>query len=193
MDRIIFSCDIGMSNHHWLPLCFLPLCFTFQCVLLSPRAQMVKNRPMVQETRVRSLGLKDLEKGMAIHSIILTHLAKRIPRTKEPGGLQSTVVSQRVGHNWVTNTYFHMQLSNSFPLNVSSSCFDFHNDFFFFILVCGVKKSSKLILLNKWFVQNFLLRKDSHEDTYYRSKNYANCFCTWRKIQSQEKMAGLPS
>ena len=29
MDRIIFSCYILMSNHHWLPLCFLPLCFTF--------------------------------------------------------------------------------------------------------------------------------------------------------------------
>ena len=49
-------------------------------------AQMVKNLPAVQETRVRSLGWKDaLEKGMATESNIL---AWRIPWTEEPGGLQ---------------------------------------------------------------------------------------------------------
>ena len=50
-------------------------------------AQVVKNLPAMQETRVRSLGQKDsLEKGMATHSSIL---AWRIPWTEEPGGLQS--------------------------------------------------------------------------------------------------------
>ena len=45
-----------------------------------------------------------LEKGMATHSCIL---AWRIPWTKEPGGLQSTV-SQRIGCDWVANTFtFH--------------------------------------------------------------------------------------
>ena len=35
-------------------------------------AQMVKNLPVMQETRVRSLGQEDpLEEGMAIHSSIL--------------------------------------------------------------------------------------------------------------------------
>ena len=59
-------------------------------------AQMVKNPPAMQETRVRSLGQKDpLEKEMATHSSIL---AWRIPRTEEPGGLQS-MGSQRVGHD----------------------------------------------------------------------------------------------
>ena len=42
-----------------------------------------------------------LEKGMATHSSIL---AWRIPRTEEPGGLQS-MESQRVGHDWATNTF----------------------------------------------------------------------------------------
>ena len=42
-----------------------------------------------------------LEKGMATHSNIL---AWRIPCTEEPGGLQS-MGSQRVGHDWVTNTF----------------------------------------------------------------------------------------
>ena len=52
-----------------------------------PVAQMVKNLPAVQETKVRSLGQEDpLEKGMATHSSIL---AWRMPKTEEPGGLQS--------------------------------------------------------------------------------------------------------
>ena len=50
-------------------------------------AQMVKDPPAMQETWVRSLGWEDaLEKRMATHSSIL---AWRIPRTEEPGGLQS--------------------------------------------------------------------------------------------------------
>ena len=51
-------------------------------------AQMVKNPPAMQEMQVRSLGREDpLEKGMATRSSIL---AWRIPRTEEPGRLQST-------------------------------------------------------------------------------------------------------
>ena len=56
-------------------------------------AQLVKSPPALQETQVLSLGQEDpLKKGMAIHSSIL---AWRIPRTEEPGGLQS-MGSQRV-------------------------------------------------------------------------------------------------
>ena len=59
-------------------------------------AQTVKYMPAMQETQVLSLGWEDpLEKGMATHSSILVW---RIPRTEEPGRLQSTG-SQRVGHN----------------------------------------------------------------------------------------------
>ena len=48
-------------------------------------AQMVKNLPAVQETRVQSLGGEDpLEKEMATHFSIL---AWEIPWTEEPGGL----------------------------------------------------------------------------------------------------------
>ena len=50
-------------------------------------AQMVKNVPAMQETRVRSLDQEDaLEKEMATHSSIP---AWRIPWAEEPGGLQS--------------------------------------------------------------------------------------------------------
>ena len=64
-------------------------------------AQMIKNLPAMQETWVQSLGWEDpLEKGMVTHSSIF---AWKIPWTEESGQLQSTG-SQRVGHNWVTNT-----------------------------------------------------------------------------------------
>ena len=54
-------------------------------------AQMVKNLPAMQKTRVQSLGWKVLmEKGRVTHSRIL---AWRIPWTEEPVGLQ------RVGHD----------------------------------------------------------------------------------------------
>ena len=67
--------------------------------MTSLGAQMVKNLPSMQETRLRSLGLEDtLEKEMATHSSIL---AWRIPWTEEPGRLQS-VGSQRVGYDCVT-------------------------------------------------------------------------------------------
>ena len=49
--------------------------------------QRVKNLPAVQETWVRSLGQEDsLEEGVATYSSIL---ARKIPWTEEPGGVQS--------------------------------------------------------------------------------------------------------
>ena len=74
----------------------------WKCTLASLEAQMEKNLPAMQETRVLSLGQEDpLEKEMATHSSIL---AWRILWTEEPGSLQS-MGSQRVRHDWVTNTH----------------------------------------------------------------------------------------
>ena len=57
---------------------------------------MVKRLPMMQETWVRSLGLKDpLEKEMGTHS---STLAYRIPWTEEPSRLYSTGLP-RVGQD----------------------------------------------------------------------------------------------
>ena len=62
-------------------------------------AQTVKRLPTMRETRIPSLGWEDpLEKEMATHS---STLAWKIPRTEEPGRLQS-MGSQRVGHNLAT-------------------------------------------------------------------------------------------
>ena len=59
-------------------------------------AQMVKHRSTMRETWVQSLGWEDpLELEMAIHS---STIAWKIPRTEEPGRLQS-MGSQRVGQN----------------------------------------------------------------------------------------------
>ena len=57
---------------------------------------MVKHLPTMRETLVQSLGGEDgLEKEMATHSSIL---AWKIPRTEEPGRLQSMGL-QRVRHD----------------------------------------------------------------------------------------------
>ena len=63
----------------------------------------------MQETQVQSLGRDDpLKKGMAIHSNIL---AWEIPRTEDPGRLQS-MGKQRVGQDWITNTlHFLVKIS----------------------------------------------------------------------------------
>ena len=80
-----------------------------------------------QEMGVRSLGQKDpLEREMATHCSIL---AWRIPRTEEPGGLQSMGL-QRVGHDWVigcasarararvpTHTHTHTHTQGSWDMN----------------------------------------------------------------------------
>ena len=56
----------------------------------------------MQEIRVQPLSQEDpLEKEIATHS---STPAWKIPWTEEPGGLQ-TMGSQRVVHDWATNTH----------------------------------------------------------------------------------------
>ena len=68
----------------------------------------------MQEIQVQSLGQEDpLKEGMATHCSIR---AWRIPWIEEPDELQS-FRSQRVGHEWVTNTFtllFHMYKMENF-------------------------------------------------------------------------------
>ena len=70
-----------------------------ECVPINlgfPGGQTIKNLPAMWETWVQSLGQEDpLEEGVATHSSILTW---RIPRTEEPGGLQS-MQSQRIRYD----------------------------------------------------------------------------------------------
>ena len=66
-----------------------------------PDGSAVKNWPANAETWVQSLGREDpLKKDMTTHSSIRTW---EIPRTKEPGGLQS-MGSQKVTHDFTTTT-----------------------------------------------------------------------------------------
>ena len=76
----------------------------------------------MQETWVCSLGQEDpLEKGMATHFSVI---AWRIPWTEESGRLQSMVL-QRVGHDWVTNTlweaYWFFSVVGNISLEASKS------------------------------------------------------------------------
>ena len=72
---------------------------------------MVECLPTIWETWVWSLSWEDsLEKEMSTHSTIL---AWRIPRTEEPGGLQSMGL-QRVRHDWVTS-HTHTMVAEGFP------------------------------------------------------------------------------
>ena len=67
-------------------------CFSLWASLV---AQMIKNLPAIQETKVGSLGREDpLKKRMATHP---SFFAWRIPWTEEPGRLQ-TMRLQRVGY-----------------------------------------------------------------------------------------------
>ena len=64
--------------------------------------QTVKNLSVTWEPWFRSLGQEDpLEKGMATHSNILPGES---PWTEEPGRLHP-MGSERVGHEWATNTF----------------------------------------------------------------------------------------
>ena len=65
-------------------------------------AQLVNHLPTMQETQVRFLRWEDpLEKEMAIHSSILIW---EIPRTEEPGRLQSTGLQESDTTEQLTHT-----------------------------------------------------------------------------------------
>ena len=97
-----FFCPLSESTLLWMELSLGGVPFPTRRASLV--AQTVKNLPAVLETRVWSLGKDDpLEKDVATHSCIL---AWEIPWTEESGGLQS-MGSQRVGHDWTTNTPTH--------------------------------------------------------------------------------------
>ena len=90
-----------------------------KCSWASLVAQLVKNRPAMWETWVRSLRWEGerLEKGKATHSSILVW---RIPWTEEPGGLQS-MGSQRVGHDW--SDLAHMNAHGRYPFEGENTLF----------------------------------------------------------------------
>ena len=99
----------------------------------STVAQMVKNLPAMQETQVQSLHWEGpLKKQMIIHSNILVW---RTPWTEEPGGLRCRR-SQRVKHDWATNTFtFIMCTSLKCPKSFSSLLGDSTGNSFLKLLV----------------------------------------------------------
>ena len=100
-------------------ICNWILLVTDHCDLFYPEAwhrksfsggSVSKNPPATQETQARSPAQEDLlEKEMATHSSVLV---LEIPWTEEPGGLQS-MGSQRIGHNWATDTFIHFHYTEN--------------------------------------------------------------------------------
>ena len=107
--------------------------------------------PAVQETQVQSLNWEDsIEKGMATHSSILTW---RISWTEETGGLQS-MGSQRVGHDWVTNTFL---FQGAFFLKDFLILRNSLNNFYSPSISCKHSEGKLIMILT--FVFYFLLSK----------------------------------
>ena len=106
--RVLCSLGHEGSPTYSLPSSYTPPPFHSFWIFISinlrtgfPLAQSGKTLPAVQETQFWSLDWEDsLEKQMATYSNIL---AWKISWTQEPGGLQS-MGSQKVGHDWATNT-----------------------------------------------------------------------------------------
>ena len=106
--------------------------------------QTVKNLPVVWETWVQSLGQKDpLEKRMATQS---STLAWRIPWTGESAGLE-TMESQRVRHNWVTNTFTTPTISLGIGQEMGKMPFIFWYNIIKFENLLGFKRGRVLIPL----------------------------------------------
>ena len=103
----------------------------------------------MQQTWVWSLGREDpLEKEMATHS---STLPWRIPRTEEPGGLQS-MGSQRVRHNW--GDWAHKHSTNRLykqSCNIQTCCtlFPILNQSIVSCLVLAVASWSAYRFLNR--------------------------------------------
>ena len=86
-----------------------------------------------------------LDKAMATYSNILAWRIpwRRIPWTEDPGGLQS-MGSQRVRHDWVTNTHTHTTQCTSCPCLHNSfytsnfTCVDFFFFSWLYCVSCGI-------------------------------------------------------
>ena len=86
------------SKYSWA---FSPYSLNYMESKEFPGSSDGKESPAMQKMWVRSLSWEDpLEEETVTHSNIL---AWRIPWTEKPGGLQS-LGSQRVRHDWATNT-----------------------------------------------------------------------------------------
>ena len=89
---------------------------------------------MLQGIHLSNIYIEPLEKWVATYSNVLAWRIP-IPWTEEPGGLQS-MGSQRVRHNWATNTHFFhkaadprcsintsMDISSAIKIQLEVSCF----------------------------------------------------------------------
>ena len=84
----LWSVELQRVRHNWVTLTLLYLFFSNTTLIYKNLSNYEMEDP--------------LEKEMATHS---STLAWKIPRTEEPGRLQS-MGSLRIGHNWATSLFF---------------------------------------------------------------------------------------
>ena len=131
----------------------------------------MKNPSAKQKTQVRCLGQEDpLEKEMASHSSIL---GWRIPRTEEPGGLQS-MGSQSVGHEWSGLARTHTNLSFSYILSLRLSS------------ICDVRCLGVLFKASSWWVRMVTFSKALilQEALKTESVSHLTAFLLWAWMKS---------
>ena len=141
-------------------------------------AQWVKNSPAMQETQETQVQF--LEEGRATYSSIL---AWRIPRTEEPGGLQS-MGSQSIGHDWwyLASTHAHTCWNYSCVVRE-----DISGSFYFVVRCCALAERWKakpkcsifLFLKSESFGKPvpFLLYKISSRMLLSHKKEENNAIC----------------
>ena len=141
---------------------FLLVLFGFIFLLGFPRWSVVKNLPADSADAGAGWPLNwedPLEKEKATPS---SALAWKIPRTEEPGGLQS-VVLQRVGHDWATKQDFIVcwnpvrPFFKNFSLVCTFSLEEFHLCFIIIMLIVFITSWPILIFGSKYFVKKLVI------------------------------------
>ena len=129
----------------------------------------------MQETQVQSLGRKDplgegpLEKEMAVHFSIL---AREIPRTEEPGGLQS-MGSQKSQTNTATSRYIHVAMAAKCT---PGNSYFFVKDVLLVNIFWNISRRSSMRyyqFTENWFIRSFFsakprLQRGSGKDRKWR-------------------------
>ena len=92
---------ISRDRNTYIHTKICPLMFIAALFITKKLPWWLKKLPAMQETQVRFLGQRSPGEG---NGNSLQYSCMKIPCTEESGGLQS-MGSQRLGHDWATNTF----------------------------------------------------------------------------------------
>ena len=148
--------------------------------MLAWMKQKLESRLPGEISIISDMQISDMEKVMAPHS---STLAWKIPRTEEPGRLQS-MGSLRVGHNWVTSLSFFLSCigeGNGNPLQCS--CLENPRDGgAWWAAVYGVTQSRTRL---KWLSGRYA------DDTTLMTESEEELKCLLMKVKEESEKVGL--